>query len=674
MSLFYGCSSLTKVYYGGTAIDGEIIWVDAMNAYLRSEATWYYYSEQEPTEDGNYWHYDEDGNIVDYIKNTEGLIAAKALLDFQYKNAATETAKDYNLLKKVTAQGITFDITWSVTVATEGMLASDFTIVDASETEVTVQLPEFIDTVVEYTITATITDGVVTGTLSYDRTLPKYVAEFVPHVGAPVVGQSYDFAIIQENLGKTLYFAGAMDGYYYATTDDPTASVLVTVEDAGDGKFYLSFMNGDVKNYLNIYDRDGKAGSSSLSFVTENASPFEYDATLDLLFVTTAGGYKFYLGTNGTYKIFSTLNLEKYPPSETNFKGLLGVVPDAAPPVIEDPVPVVTGETKTIAEFVALDDSNTVFYYIEGVISSIAKAEYGNIYITDGTNTLYVYGLASAQMEVNDQGKFVNPKDFSTLGLKVGDKVRLVSAVGSYNGTKQAVGSGLVEKLAATAAEQVAAVKGDLTIKVSVTDSLDLTTDYPASVSITWASDNEAITIADGVATVTQGTEDVVVKLTATIKSGDIVDTKEFDVTVEARLADGNFIVTKTVADLATANGWENGVKYGADSAIALDNVVSAQITQTGSNSGKYYTSNNSWRIYGSESGELTITVAEGYELVSIKVTSDNSDTLMLNGIDVCNTITAVTGTSVTLVASNGRVDITEFEIAYKVADTSANL
>ena len=65
-SAFYGCSSLTSVYYKGTASDWAKITIDITNGRLTS-ATRYYYVENEsdlPTDNGNYWHYDENGNIA----------------------------------------------------------------------------------------------------------------------------------------------------------------------------------------------------------------------------------------------------------------------------------------------------------------------------------------------------------------------------------------------------------------------------------------------------------------------------------------------------------------------------------------------------------------------------------------------------------------------------------
>ena len=63
---FYNCRSLTSVYYKGTAEDWSAISIDNTYGYNNklTDATRYYYSESQPTEEGNYWHYDENGNVV----------------------------------------------------------------------------------------------------------------------------------------------------------------------------------------------------------------------------------------------------------------------------------------------------------------------------------------------------------------------------------------------------------------------------------------------------------------------------------------------------------------------------------------------------------------------------------------------------------------------------------
>ena len=77
---FDACDSLERVYYKGTAEQWDKINIDddlGRNADLK-EATRYYYSENEPalTEDGtaydgNFWHYDENGEIVVWVKQSQ---------------------------------------------------------------------------------------------------------------------------------------------------------------------------------------------------------------------------------------------------------------------------------------------------------------------------------------------------------------------------------------------------------------------------------------------------------------------------------------------------------------------------------------------------------------------------------------------------------------------------
>ena len=60
---FFFCDMLESVYYTGTLEEWLNINIEQSNSYLTS-ATVYYYSETIPTLDGNYWYYDNDGNIV----------------------------------------------------------------------------------------------------------------------------------------------------------------------------------------------------------------------------------------------------------------------------------------------------------------------------------------------------------------------------------------------------------------------------------------------------------------------------------------------------------------------------------------------------------------------------------------------------------------------------------
>ena len=76
-----------------------------------------------------------------------------------------------------------------------------------------------------------------------------------------------------------------------------------------------------------------------------------------------------------------------------------------------------------IADFNKAEKGSTV-YRLTGVITKVAKAQYGNCYIKDATGETYVYGIGAKG-------------DFEKKGLKVGDIVTLTGVKDIYNGTHQ---------------------------------------------------------------------------------------------------------------------------------------------------------------------------------------------------------------------------------------------
>ena len=60
---FNECGKLTTVFYTGNSEQWSSMYIFSANSDLTS-ATIYYYSEAKPTEAGNYWHYDENREIV----------------------------------------------------------------------------------------------------------------------------------------------------------------------------------------------------------------------------------------------------------------------------------------------------------------------------------------------------------------------------------------------------------------------------------------------------------------------------------------------------------------------------------------------------------------------------------------------------------------------------------
>ncbi len=113
--------------------------------------------------------------------------------------------------------------------------------------------------------------------------------------------KKYTMHLVQANLGKTLYFNGAMSGNYFATTEDANAAALLTVETV-EGGYLLSFMDGATKKYIDIYEyQTGKAGVR----ITETPTGvFKYSDAAGTWVVNCAGSDR-YLGTYNTFATFS---------------------------------------------------------------------------------------------------------------------------------------------------------------------------------------------------------------------------------------------------------------------------------------------------------------------------------------------------------------------------------
>jgi len=77
-------------------------------------------------------------------------------------------------------------------------------------------------------------------------------------------------------------------------------------------------------------------------------------------------------------------------------------------------------EDLTCAAFNAKEDGSAQ-YKVHGIITSIANAKYGNLYINDGTGEVYVYGIT----------------DWNADNFKVGDEVTLQSIKTSYKNAPQ---------------------------------------------------------------------------------------------------------------------------------------------------------------------------------------------------------------------------------------------
>ena len=96
----------------------------------------------------------------------------------------------------------------------------------------------------------------------------------------------------------------------------------------------------------------------------------------------------------------------------------------------------------TVAEFLAEPESGSQVYELVGTISDIANTTYGNFNLTDGTGTVYVYGLTASELGYGAK----NDNSFAKLGLENGDRIRIRGYRASFGGQDQILYAWLVKK------------------------------------------------------------------------------------------------------------------------------------------------------------------------------------------------------------------------------------
>ncbi|MBR5633648.1 MAG: DNA-binding protein [Prevotella sp.] len=87
----------------------------------------------------------------------------------------------------------------------------------------------------------------------------------------------------------------------------------------------------------------------------------------------------------------------------------------------------------SIADFLTKEDSKEVYYKVTGTLDEIANSTYGNVYLTDGENRLYVYGCYPGWGATGDFRK----NCLADKGIEVGDKLTVIGVKATFNGAPQ---------------------------------------------------------------------------------------------------------------------------------------------------------------------------------------------------------------------------------------------
>ena len=99
---------------------------------------------------------------------------------------------------------------------------------------------------------------------------------------------------------------------------------------------------------------------------------------------------------------------------------------------------IITVKGKTLKEIASAADDPAVYYLATGTLKEIANNDYGNVWLSDASGELYVYGCYPGWGATGDNRKGA----IGALGIKVGDKLSVIGVKGSYNDAPQ-IGNGI---------------------------------------------------------------------------------------------------------------------------------------------------------------------------------------------------------------------------------------
>ena len=146
----------------------------------------------------------------------------------------------------------------------------------------------------------------------------------VQHItAAPVEGAIYTYHLWQSNLKKDQYFTGAMDGYYFATSNEATEAVELQVEYIDETTFNVFFMNASgAKQYIGVKIN---GTYKNVVFGDTAASSFKWNAEIATITTVASDGNEYYLGNYNTFKTFSASTISYATKAGNNVAGLVFV-------------------------------------------------------------------------------------------------------------------------------------------------------------------------------------------------------------------------------------------------------------------------------------------------------------------------------------------------------------
>lgn len=407
--------------------------------------------------------------------------AADAVYKLNKDSIPSETTSSFDLSKAVPLEGIySFPIEWTVNT-------DKIQIVDKGNgTQVTVKIPERSPEEIVYTLTATVkADDGSTKSVTFERKVPQFVV---------ATYDEYIAACEAKDENKTYNIVGYVVGVN-ADKDSSSVGSLWIMDKDGHGYYaYAPVVTDAVK----------------ASRETINAEfPFGTEVIVNGTLTLYKGAYEFNNGCT-VKKTGRTAEQDNVTLDYVDRTEAFGSI----------------GQNYT-------DPSLVPF---QATMASLTGITMGRI---DGLNLYFTIGENDREFICYNNVYLMDDKTMEAFKEKwvPGGKANLKGIVNVYSSKYQIYPNSLdcLEIVQQTDAEKVEGVKNALSLEEKYSSNFTLPTS--TLVNVTWTVSGTGATIGnDNLVTITQTNEDQQVVFTATITSGDVTDTKVFNVTI-SRLA-----------------------------------------------------------------------------------------------------------------------------------------
>ncbi len=230
---------------------------------------------------------------------------AAAYLYAMYKDSAVTVTRGFSRVAVVAIDGVSYPVAWTVD--------NENVTITADATMAVIAINEKPAEAYTFTLTATVSDAEGnTDVVTFSHAVDAVATTGTLFVENPEVGVPYKFALQQNGLDEptTLFLTGEMDGNYLATSDNVLDAVDVVLEET-EGGYYITFMAGETKKYVNVttYTKDDGSLKNTQKIEDAPSVPYTWDAERGTMVADLGELGKFYIGTYNTYKTMSTSNV-----------------------------------------------------------------------------------------------------------------------------------------------------------------------------------------------------------------------------------------------------------------------------------------------------------------------------------------------------------------------------